>query len=81
MGILPLQFVNDENADKLQLKGDEIFNIELNDDIKLGDTILVETSNGNKFSTKVRLDTAPEMEYYKNNGILLYVLRKLINKN
>ncbi len=79
MGILPLQFVNDENADKLKLKGDETFFIQLPDDVKMGDKITVRTESGINFETKVRLDTAPEIEYYKNNGILLYVLRKIIN--
>lgn len=79
MGILPLQYVNEETTDKLSLKGDEVFEIELTDSIKMGDVVVVKTDSGKQFNAKVRLDTAPEVEYYKNNGILLYVLRKYIN--
>jgi aconitate hydratase len=79
MGILPLQFVNEENADKLNLKGDEIFTISISDEFKMGDLVTITTNTGVNFQAKVRLDTAPEIEYYKNNGILLYVLRKIIS--
>jgi len=79
MGILPLQFVNNENADKLNLTGEEIFDIKLHDHLKIGEIIDVKTNSGKQFKVKVRLDTAPEIEYYKNRGILLYVLRKIIN--
>ncbi len=79
MGILPLQFINDENASKLELKGNEVYEIQLLEELKLGDKINVKTDHGINFTCKLRLDTAPEIEYYKNNGILLYVLRKIIN--
>jgi aconitate hydratase len=79
MGVMPMQFLNEENSAKLSLKGDEIFSIELNQNISIGENIKVKTSNGIEFTVKVRLDTAPEIEYFKNNGILLYVLRKIIN--
>ena len=78
MGILPLQYVNDENATKLGLRGDEVYEIALTDNVKIGETITVKTNSGTEFNMKVRLDTAPEIEYFKNNGILLYVLRKII---
>lgn len=80
MGILPMQFINNENADKLGLTGEEVFDIELHDHLKIGDIITVKTNSGKEFNVKVRLDTAPEVEYYKNRGILLYVLRKIISK-
>ena len=79
MGILPLQYLNEENSTKLSLKGDELYDIDLTDNVKIGQTICVKTNAGLEFNVKVRLDTAPEIEYYKNNGILLYVLRKIIN--
>ena len=78
MGILPLQFVNGETGDSLGLKGDEVFDIEIPADLKIGDEVVVK-ANDRSFKAKVRLDTLPEIEYFKNNGILLYVLRKLIN--
>jgi aconitate hydratase len=81
MGILPLQYVEDENPEKLGLSGKEEYNISISDDFKIGDLIKVKTNTGVEFKVKVRLDTAPEIEYYKNNGILLYVLRKIICSN
>jgi aconitate hydratase len=80
MGILPLQYISGQNAESLGIKGDEVFNISLDDNLKMGDNITVVTSTGTNFQVKVRLDTAPEVEYFRNNGILLYVLRKIINK-
>jgi len=41
----------------------------------------VTTNNGKKFTVKVRLDTPVEIDYYKNGGILQYVLRKLVRDN
>lgn len=81
MGVLPLQFLENENAEKLGLKGDEVFEIDVTKNINLGDSLDVKTNTGISFRAKVRLDTAPEIEYYKNNGILLYVLRKIIKNN
>jgi aconitate hydratase len=80
MGILPLQYMNGQNAESLGIKGDEVFNISLDENLKMGDIITVATSTGTNFQVKVRLDTAPEVEYFRNNGILLYVLRKIINQ-
>jgi aconitate hydratase len=80
MGILPLQFLDGKNAETLGLKGDEAFTISIDENMKMGDTITVVTNTGINFNVKVRLDTAPEVEYFRNNGILLYVLRKIINK-
>ena len=52
--------------------------INVGDDLKIGQEVEVSVSNGTKFSCKLRLDTDPEVTYYKNGGILQYVLRKLI---
>ena len=78
MGILPLQFLNGETGESLGLKGDELYEIEIPSDLKIGSEVNVK-ANEKSFKVKVRLDTLPEIEYFKNNGILLYVLRKLIN--
>src|SRR5690606_35735383 len=75
MGILPLQFINGENAEKLGLKGEEVYDIEIPEKMTIGDSVVVKTDSGISFKAKVRLDTLPEIEYFKNNGILLYVLR------
>ena len=78
MGILPIQFKEGQSAETLGLKGTETYTFNLGDDIKLGQDVEVTASNGTKFTCKVRLDTEPEISYYKNGGILPYVLRKLI---
>jgi len=81
MGVLPLQFINDESADKLGLTGKETFSIELKKgELKVGEEIEVKVSSGKNFKAKVRLDTGVELAYFKNGGILHYVLRKLASK-
>ena len=81
MGVLPLEFKNGENADSLGLTGKERFSIELKGgDLGIGETIKVSTDNGKTFEAKARLDTDPERFYFKNGGILCFVLRKLAGK-
>jgi len=81
MGILPLQFKQGESADTLGLTGLERFDIHTNNgDLKIGEEITIRTDNGKEFQVKVRLDTEPEVAYYKNGGILHYVLRKLLKQ-
>lgn len=78
MGVLPLQFKQGENADTLGLTGHEQYTIDVDyDNLRPGQEITVHVSNGKKFTTKSRLDTDVEIEYYKGGGILPYVLRKL----
>jgi len=45
--------------------------------LKVAEWIKVRTDSGKEFEAKVRLDTDVEIEYFKNGGILQYVLRKL----
>jgi len=78
MGILPLQFKNGENADSHGLTGKETFSIDTQGgNLGVGQDVTVTASNGKQFTVKCRLDTDPEINYYKNGGILQYVLRKL----
>jgi aconitate hydratase len=83
MGILPLQFKEGESAASLGLTGSEIFDIEgIAADIQPGMlvTVRVRTENGKegRFEAGVRIDTPYEIQYYRNGGILQYVLRQLI---
>lgn len=81
MGILPLQFKDGQNATSLGLDGKEQFSINLNGgDLKVNQDIEVEASNGINFTVTVRLDTAVEVVYFQNGGILHYVLRKLLKQ-
>jgi len=79
MGVLPLQFLDGQNAASLGLSGEESFTISgitaLNEG---GVPKEVEVVAGDKkFSAKVRIDTPGEADYYRHGGIMQYVLRSL----
>jgi aconitate hydratase len=82
MGILPLQFMNDENLKSFGLTGEELYTISLNALSPRGTlTVTASSTAGTKtFSTRVRIDTPQEIEYYRHGGILQYVLRNLLAK-
>ncbi|KEG04991.1 aconitate hydratase, putative [Plasmodium vinckei vinckei] len=84
MSVLPLQFLNKENAQHYNIDGTETFSILLNEgNLKPGQTITVEmTQKGKtiKFDVLCRIDTEIEVQYFKNGGILKYVLRSLAKK-
>jgi aconitate hydratase len=80
MGVLPLQFLDGENAQSLGLKGDEVFEITGITELNNG-TIpkTVQVKAGDKtFTAKVRIDTPGEADYYRHGGIMQYVLRSLV---
>ncbi len=83
MGILPLQFVENINRKNLNLKGSElisVLNLEkgINPLEKIELQIKYDTGDIRKIKTLCRIDTKNELEYYKNGGILQYVLRNMI---
>lgn len=83
MGVLPLEFPEGMSAQSLGLDGSEIVSLPgLDDNLKPQQmlTAIIERANGEKESIelKVRVDTAIEVEYLRNNGILPYVLRDII---
>jgi len=82
MGVLPLQFKAGDSWQTLGLKGDEVVDVVLADDVKpLSDAKLIITSaDGTKREVPVtlRIDTAIEVDYYKHGGILPFVLRQLL---
>ncbi|BAU86742.1 aconitate hydratase [Streptomyces laurentii] len=81
MGVLPLQFPAGQSADSLGLTGEETFSITgvtaLNDG-STPSTVKVTTDTGVEFDAVVRIDTPGEADYYRNGGIMQYVLRNLI---
>lgn len=81
MGVLPLQFPEGRTAESLGLTGEETFSFtgvtELNDGTTPR-TVKVTTDTGVEFDGVVRIDTPGEADYYRNGGILQYVLRSLI---
>ncbi|EKX74225.1 aconitate hydratase, putative [Theileria equi strain WA] len=78
-GILPLQFMDGQNAASLGIKGTEKFTIEITKKLGPGEVVNVVTDTGLSFQTKCRIDTQIEGEYYAHGGILQYVLRKICN--
>jgi aconitate hydratase len=80
--VLPLVFAAGENAAKLGLDGSEQFTIEGIEAIRPRQQLTVSAikPDGSQISFKVtaRLDTDIEVAYFKNGGILPYVLRKII---
>jgi aconitate hydratase len=82
MGVLPLQFPEGKDADSLGLTGEETFDIvgitELNDG-RTPATVKVNAGDIS-FDAMVRIDTPGEADYYRNGGIMQYVLRSLIKK-
>jgi aconitate hydratase len=82
MGILPMQFKAGESATSLGLTGHETFEIKGVNSVAPGQMIEVQAKAADgtikKFQVKSRIDTLNEVEYFKNGGILQYVLRQAI---
>jgi aconitate hydratase len=76
MGVLPLQFLDGENAESLGLTGEEEFSIT---GIEGGEAKEVTVRADDKeFTARVRIDTPKEVQYYQHGGILPFVLRSLL---
>ncbi|MBT9254670.1 aconitate hydratase [Phycicoccus sp. MAQZ13P-2] len=85
MGVLPLQYPQGENAESLGLTGTETFSVTgieaLNDGTTPRTVSVVATAEDGtetSFDAVVRIDTPGEADYYRNGGILQYVLRSLV---
>ncbi len=85
MGVIPLQYPAGQNADSLGLDGTETFSITgitaLNEGTTPKTVKVVATKEGGEpveFDAVVRIDTPGEADYYRNGGILQYVLRSLV---
>ena len=85
MGVLPMQFPAGESADTLGLDGTETFSIAGVEQLNEGVTpktlkVTATKDNGEtvEFDAVLRIDTPGEADYYRNGGILQYVLRSLV---
>ena len=83
MGVLPLQFIDKTNRKNLKLIGSELISvINLKKGINPSDKVKIEikylSGEIKIIETLCRIDTKNELEYYKNGGILQYVLRNMI---
>jgi len=86
MGVLPLQFEHGQSAASLGLSGEETYSIAgIAQGVSVGKRLTVHATapNGKRtqFGVTVRIDTPDEVEYYKHDGILPYVLRQLHAKS
>ncbi|MGW6444440.1 aconitate hydratase [Lentzea sp. NPDC055074] len=85
MGVLPLQFPQGDNASSLGLDGTETFDFSGVTELNNGTTpstvhVTATKADGSKveFDAVVRIDTPGEADYYRNGGIMQYVLRKMV---
>ena len=85
MGVLPLQYPAGQNAASLGLDGTEVFSVSGVTALNEGTTprtvlVRAERSDGSavEFDAVLRIDTPGEADYYRNGGILQYVLRSLV---
>jgi aconitate hydratase len=77
MGVLPLVYKKGQTRASLGLTGEEIYDIQIDENLKQGQDVTV-TASGKSFLTTCRIDTPVELEYYRNGGILQTVLRKML---
>ncbi len=92
MGILPMQFMDGQSADSLGLRGNEYFDIVIDDNLAPRQQIEVTarrvggdgkpdaSQEAIQFSVQCRIDSLIETHYYRNGGILQFVLRKFLQK-
>ncbi|MBX3458995.1 MAG: aconitate hydratase AcnA [Planctomycetes bacterium] len=81
MGVLPLTYLPGEDAKSLGLKGDEVFDIEVNDNVtprqKLNVRATDKDGRSKTFQVTCALNSSVEIEYYRNGGVLHTVLRRM----
>jgi aconitate hydratase len=87
MGVIPLQFLPGESATTWQMSGSESLSVQGLQQIQNGAVpkrvkVLVKDESGaaRSFEVLVRIDTPAEADYYRNGGILPFVLRNLLNE-
>lgn len=85
MGVLPLQYKNGENAEELGLTGYEIFDIDgVDDNLQPQQDVTVRArdvaGNEKTFTATVRINSAVEIKYYRNGGILQTVIRDMVQE-
>jgi aconitate hydratase len=85
MGVIPLQFPDGQSASSLKLDGTEVYDITGIEELNGGSTprtvhvkATKEDGSAVEFDAVVRIDTPGEADYYRNGGILQYVLRSML---
>eukprot|EP00057_Strongylocentrotus_purpuratus_P025945 XP_011680419.1 PREDICTED: cytoplasmic aconitate hydratase isoform X1 [Strongylocentrotus purpuratus] len=80
MGIVPLQFLEGQNAETLGLTGKEKYTISLPDNLTPRHQITVQLDDGKSFDVCVRFDTDVELTFYRHGGILNYMVRRMLDE-
>lgn len=85
MGVLPLQFMGDDSAASIGLRGDELFDLpDVEDGIVPGQVVTLRVTHADgrvtEHALRLRVDTPMEAEYFRHGGILPYVLRGLLGQ-
>ncbi|MGH2817617.1 MAG: aconitate hydratase AcnA [Actinomycetota bacterium] len=85
MGILPLQFINGEDAESLGLRGTETFDIRrISDGLEPHAEVTVKATDEHgksiEFSVEARIDSDVELDYYRHGGVLQMVLRRMLEE-
>jgi len=80
-GVIPLQFKEGQDSDKLGLTGREKFSLDITG-AKPGQDVVVKVTGGSiqEFVAILRFDTETELNYYSNGGVLNYVIRENLKK-
>ncbi|XP_041983551.1 cytoplasmic aconitate hydratase-like isoform X2 [Aricia agestis] len=78
MGVMPLQFLDGESARTHGLTGTETYSVRVPADLVPQQLLTVEVDNGKSFQVKVRFDTEVDLTYFRNGGILNYMIRKML---
>ncbi|KAM5300351.1 cytoplasmic aconitate hydratase [Ctenodactylus gundi] len=77
MGVIPLEYLPGENADSLGLTGRERYTVVIPQDLKPRMKVQVKLDTGKTFEAVMRFDTDVELTYFRNGGILNYMIRKM----
>uniref|UniRef100_A0A8D2JMP9 Cytoplasmic aconitate hydratase n=1 Tax=Sciurus vulgaris TaxID=55149 RepID=A0A8D2JMP9_SCIVU len=77
MGVIPLEYLPDENADTLGLTGRERYTIVIPENLTPRIKVQVKLDTGKTFQAVMRFDTDVELTYFRNGGILNYMIRKM----
>lgn len=77
MGVIPLEYLPGETADSLGLTGRERYTINIPEDLKPRMKVQIKLDTGKTFQAVMRFDTDVELTYFRNGGILNYMIRKM----
>ncbi|XP_053159981.1 cytoplasmic aconitate hydratase [Hemicordylus capensis] len=77
MGVIPLQYLPGQDADSLGLTGRERYTVVVPDELMPGMNVQVKLDTGKAFQAIMRFDTDVELTYFRNGGILNYMIRKM----